>query len=114
MEALVDIAIVGAGPAGSHLAALLASSGRSVLLFDPKGAWEKPCGGGVTSRALNEYSFLLEDSSYPVKRVNRITIVSPAERRVTVKLKDPFAVYSRKVLNALLLDRAVRSGARFV
>ena len=114
MDTSADIAIVGAGPAGSHLAQLLASSGRSVLLLDPKGAWEKPCGGGVTTRALNEYSFLLEDSRYPAKRVNRITIVSPSERRVRVKLKEPFAVYSRKALNGLLLDRAVKSGARFL
>ncbi|HWO02861.1 MAG TPA: NAD(P)-binding protein, partial [Blastocatellia bacterium] len=41
-----EVAIVGAGPAGAHLACRLAAEGREVVLFDPKGAWEKPCGGG--------------------------------------------------------------------
>jgi len=109
-----EIAIVGAGPAGAHLATLLSSAGREVMLFDPKGAWEKPCGGGVTSRALKEFSFLLESSSYPKKLINRITMVSPYGRRVTLKVKEPFVIFSRKILNGMILDRAIEAGANFV
>src|SRR5215467_10785948 len=108
-----DVGIVGAGPAGAHLAARLASCGFDVVLFDPKGAWEKPCGGGVTTRALREFSFLLENPDYPCTLVRRITVVSSLGRSVTVKLTKPFAVYSRQVLNGLLLDRAIAAGARF-
>lgn len=108
-----DIAIVGAGPAGAHLASRLAARGRDVLLFDPKGAWEKPCGGGVTARGLREYSFLLEHSRYPLRLVRRITLISPSESRVSVNVDQPFAVYSRQVLNGLFLDRAVEAGVRF-
>jgi geranylgeranyl reductase family protein len=109
-----EIAIVGAGPAGSHLASLLAASGQEVVLFDPKGAWEKPCGGGVTSRALREFSFLLESQAYPRKLINRITIISPSELSVTVKVTQPFAIYSRHALNSLVLDQARKAGANFV
>jgi geranylgeranyl reductase family protein len=48
-----DVAIVGAGPAGSTAAYHLAKAGARVLLLDraefPR---EKPCGGGVTARAF--------------------------------------------------------------
>ena len=109
-----EIAIVGAGPAGAHLASRLAAEGRDVVLFDPKGAWEKPCGGGVPTRAIREFAFLLESSSYPRKLIRRITMISPLERRVTITLDEPFAVYSRQVLNSLVLDRAIEAGAEFV
>ncbi|HSE97728.1 MAG TPA: NAD(P)/FAD-dependent oxidoreductase [Blastocatellia bacterium] len=112
-EKTCEIAIVGAGPAGAHLASRLAYAGRDCVLFDPKGAWEKPCGGGVPSRALREFSFLLESSSYPRKLIRRITMISPLERHVTVEFPMPFAIYSRRVLNGLILDRAIEAGARF-
>jgi flavin-dependent dehydrogenase len=113
-EREAEIGIVGGGPAGAHLAFLLSSQGREVLLFDPKGAWEKPCGGGVTSRALREFSFLLENSSYPRRLVNRIKLVSPGRSVVRLAVEEPFAVYSRRVLNGLVLDRAIAAGAAFV
>ena len=109
-----EIAIIGAGPAGAHLASRLPSDGRDVTLFDPKGAWEKPCGGGVPTRAIKEFGFLLENSGYPRKLIRRITMISPLERRVTLTLDDPFAIYSREVLNGLVLDRAIEAGANFV
>lgn len=109
-----EFAIIGAGPAGSHLASRLAASGRDCLLFDPKGAWEKPCGGGVPTRAIREFSFLLESSNYPHKLVDRITMVSPSGRKVSLKLDRPFAIYSREILNGLVLDRAVEAGAEFI
>jgi flavin-dependent dehydrogenase len=109
-----EIAIIGAGPAGAHLASRLAAEGRDVVLFDPKGAWEKPCGGGVPTRAIREFAFILDDSTYPRKLVRRITMISPLERRVTLTLDEPFAVFSRQVLNSLVLDRAIQAGAEFV
>lgn len=109
-----EIAIIGAGPAGAHLASRLAAEGRDVVLFDPKGAWEKPCGGGVPTRAIREFSFILESSNYPRKLIRQITMISPLERRVTLTLDRPFAVYSRQVLNSLVLDRAIEAGAEFV
>jgi len=51
------IAIVGGGPAGAFAAELLAAGGKKVLLFDEKLAWEKPCGGGLTHKALSQYPF---------------------------------------------------------
>lgn len=47
-----DVAIVGAGPAGAWAAYCLARRGARVVVFDPSHPREKPCGGGVTGRAL--------------------------------------------------------------
>jgi flavin-dependent dehydrogenase len=41
-------------------------------------------------------------------------MISPSGRKVSLKLDRPFAIYSREVLNGLVLDRAVEAGARFV
>src|SRR5262249_45441521 len=47
-----DIAIVGAGPAGTWAARALALRGARVVLIDGSHPREKPCGGGLTGRAL--------------------------------------------------------------
>lgn len=114
MERAAEIAIIGAGPAGAFLASRLAEAGRNVVLFDPKGAWEKPCGGGVPTRALREFSPLLDRPEYPRKLIRRVTLVSPVMRRITIDFDEPFAIYSRRVLNGLVLDRALEAGARFI
>jgi len=59
---LYDVAIVGAGPAGSTAALKLGTSGRRVLLLEKAKSFprEKPCGGGITARALNRLPHLRE------------------------------------------------------
>jgi geranylgeranyl reductase family protein len=53
-----DVIIVGAGPAGSTAAYRLAREGVHVLLLDKaRFPRDKPCGGGVTVRALRELPF---------------------------------------------------------
>ena len=47
-----DAVVAGAGPAGSVAARDLARSGARVALVDGSHPREKPCGGGVTGRAL--------------------------------------------------------------
>ncbi len=50
-----DAIVVGAGPAGSVTALRLAREGASVLLLDrAKFPRDKPCGGGLTYRAIRE------------------------------------------------------------
>lgn len=106
------IAVIGAGPAGSFAAARLAQGGCRVLLFDEKPAWEKPCGGGITNKALAQYPFL-RDAQVERNWVSECDIVSPSGRRVYFELDQPIAIFSRRVLNGLLLDRAIAAGAAF-
>ena len=56
-----DVAIVGAGPAGSTAAYRLARSRARVLLIDKtRFPRDKPCGGGLTMRAVRQLPFSVE------------------------------------------------------
>jgi|CZKY01.1.fsa_nt_gi flavin-dependent dehydrogenase len=103
------IAIVGGGPAGALAGALLATGGRDVLLFDEKLAWEKPCGGGLTHKALQQYPFLA-DAGSESNSVEHCELISPSGQRVRFHMQYPVAIFSRLALNGLLLERARRAG----
>ena len=104
------IAIVGGGPAGAFAGELLAGGGRKVVLFDEKLAWEKPCGGGLTHKALTQYAFLAE-ARVESKFIRHCELRSPSGLRVQFELRHPLAIFSRFALNGLMLERARRSGA---
>jgi flavin-dependent dehydrogenase len=104
-----DIAIVGGGPAGALCGERLASSGFKVTIFDERLAWEKPCGGGLTHKAIETYPFLL-DSPHPKKIVRSAELISSRGHRARFEMNRPIVIYARKVLNGLLLDRAVAAG----
>ena len=112
------VAILGGGPAGAFAAEQLASAGLAVQLFDEKLAWEKPCGGGLTYKAYNQYPFLI-DNDTPKRFVTRDHaggLRRPA--KCCLKLDQPLVIYSRFDLNRMLLERAEtrrradRKGAR--
>ncbi|OYT71416.1 MAG: hypothetical protein CFK52_07920 [Chloracidobacterium sp. CP2_5A] len=112
-----NVAIVGAGPAGSALAAALAAAGAQVRLYDlQKGAWEKPCGGGLTAKALRQFDFLRNKSErFPRQDIREIELISSGGRSVVFPLGDaPFQIFSRRNLNGLLLERATEAGADFI
>jgi flavin-dependent dehydrogenase len=108
-----DIAIVGGGPAGALCGERLASSGFAVTIFDERLAWEKPCGGGLTHKAIETYPFLL-DSPHPKKIVRTAELISSRGHRARFEMDRPIVIYARKVLNGLLLDRAVAAGCTTV
>ena len=108
-----DIAIVGGGPAGALCGERLASQGFHVTIFDEHLAWEKPCGGGLTHKAIEAYPFLL-DGSHPKKIVRTAELISGGGHRARFEMSHPIVIYARKVLNGLLLDRAVAAGCTAV
>src|SRR5438093_6225567 len=105
------IAVVGGGPAGAFVAAELSRIGRRVLLFDEKLAWEKPCGGGLTDKAITRWP-LLRDA--PVERnwISHCELIAPSGRKVSFQLDRQIAIFSRKVLNGLLLEKAIQAGTQ--
>jgi geranylgeranyl reductase family protein len=105
-----DLLIVGAGPAGSFAAELLARGGARVALFDGRPPGEpKACGGGVTSKALKAYPHLLDAAG---RTVSEVEMFSPAGGRVRLRLRDPFAIYSRTAFDSHLRERARAAGAQ--
>jgi geranylgeranyl reductase family protein len=104
-----DVLIVGAGPAGSFAAERIARGGASVALFDGRPAREaKACGGGVTSKALKAWPFLLEAGG---RTVTEVEMFSPDGDSVHLELDEPFAIYSRVALDSYMRERARRAGA---
>jgi flavin-dependent dehydrogenase len=110
-----EIIIVGGGPAGAVCGERLARAGTEagVTIIDDHLAWEKPCGGGLTQKAIRAYPFLL-DGPYPKKIVREIELRAGSGSSARLTLEEPIVVYSRRVLNGLLLERAERSGCRIL
>lgn len=105
-----SVAIVGGGPAGAYAAEKLARAGLEVTLLDEKLAWEKPCGGGLTYKAYQQYPFLLENRT-PKHTVRKTCLTAPSAGTAQLTLTRPILIYSRQELNGLLLDRAAQAGA---
>jgi flavin-dependent dehydrogenase len=108
-----EIAVVGGGPAGAMCAERLARSGYRVTLYDEHLAWEKPCGGGLTHKAIEAYPFLL-NGPHPKKLIRSVELVSSKGHRALLALDRPIVIYSRAVLNGLLLERAEAAGCSVV
>jgi flavin-dependent dehydrogenase len=104
-----QVAVLGGGPAGAFAAAQLAAAGMSTVLFDEKLAWEKPCGGGLTYKAYQQYPFLLEND-VPKKFVRETNLAAPRAGETALTLDQPLLIYSRIDLNQLMLDRAASAG----
>ena len=108
-----QIAIVGGGPAGAFAAEQVARAGREVTLFDEKLAWEKPCGGGLTDKAIVRWPFL-RDAEVERNWITTCELIAPSGRTASFRLDRPIAIFSRLTLNGLLLDRARKAGAALV
>src|SRR5258708_1153548 len=104
-----DVLVVGAGPAGSFAAALLAKQNVRVALFDGRPEGEpKACGGGVTGKALKAWPHLLKAVG---RTVTELEMYAPSGRCLQLKLDEPFAIYSRRAFDSYLLERARAPGA---
>lgn len=107
-----DLLIIGAGPAGSFAAELLARGGGRVALFDGRPEGEpKPCGGGVTAKALKAWPQLLNAVG---RTITELDLYSPSSKKLHLELDEPFAIYSRVAFDSYLRDRARDAGAHIV
>jgi geranylgeranyl reductase family protein len=107
-----DAIVVGAGPAGGIAAYELARSGRSVLLIDrdtlPR---YKPCGGGVTRKALRLLPFDL--APLAERDISRATIAFRRDR-IDVDACDMGLMVMRPTFDHAIARAAVEAGATLV
>jgi flavin-dependent dehydrogenase len=111
-----SVAIIGAGPAGSTLAALLASRGVAVTLYDreqfPR---DKLCGEFLSYDALpilDRLGVLARIDAHGAPRIDRCRIVG-ARRTYEFALPHEARGVSRMLLDDLLLREAIARGAKF-
>ena len=108
-----DIAVVGAGPAGAWCAARLAAAGARVALIDPSHPREKPCGGGLTARALALVGDPSDANNVPIRSAR----FASADREAGVDMAGDASglrVFSRRVFDEMLVQRAVAEGATWL
>lgn len=108
----MKIAVIGAGPAGARAAGLLASVGHEVLLFDSHGPWEKPCGGGISTRTLRLHGAI--PSQLPIQKIKTMTLYYGDRCSVSLEPSEPMGVVSRKEYFHHMLAEAVSAGADFL
>ncbi|WP_166381109.1 geranylgeranyl reductase family protein [Catellatospora methionotrophica] len=110
-----DVAIVGAGPAGSAAALAAALAGASVLLLDrdvfPR---DKACGDGIAQQGLDVLAGLgvtgLTDGFAPI---GSLRLTGPGGAQAAGELPEPAYVIPRAVFDARLVAAALRAGATF-
>jgi geranylgeranyl reductase family protein len=108
-----DVLVVGAGPAGATASLHLARAGARVLLVDKvRFPRDKPCGGGLTGRALRH---LPCDVEPVVERVvDRMVFRAGYRTSVDRRSREPLiAMTQRRRLDLHLAERAAAAGADF-
>jgi geranylgeranyl reductase family protein len=115
MEAVerFDAIVVGAGPAGSTAAFRLSRAGARVLLLDrERFPRDKPCGGGLTYRAVRQLPVGVE----PVVEdtVHRFELGFRYGSRFERRSSEPLVLMTqRRRLDAHLAEQAAAAGADF-
>lgn len=108
-----DVVVAGAGPAGSATALRLAQEGASVLLADrARFPRDKPCGGGLTGRALRHAPCSVDPVVEHV--VDGLRIRLRYGKSFTRRHREPLVLMTqRRRLDAHLAERASALGADF-
>jgi geranylgeranyl reductase family protein len=108
-----DVLVVGAGPAGSAAATLLARGGLDVVLVDQHAfPRDKVCGDGLipdAHRALQRLG-LLDAVMAQAQPVTHAGLISP--RGIRVDVPGTLAVLPRRILDEIVCRGALRAGAR--
>jgi geranylgeranyl reductase family protein len=120
---IYDAIVVGAGPAGSTVGALLARAGVEVLIVD-RAAFPraKPCGeytSPQTERVLERIGALGAVEKAGGRKLRSMHLVSPGGKRIALDYSSPgqddgprVLATQRSVLDAVLLDHARSCGAQ--
>src|SRR3978361_692021 len=105
-----DVLVVGGGPAGSTTAFQLAEAGARVLLVDkatfPR---DKPCGGGMTMRAVRQCP--VDPTPVVEELIDQVELRFRYGPSVVHRTNEPVVwMTQRRRLDAFLLDAAREVG----
>src|SRR4051812_42406869 len=108
-----DVVVVGAGPGGSTAAYRMARGGARVLLLDrARFPRDKPCGGGLTGRALK--SLPIDVTPVVEDAIDRVELRLRFRASTSHGFDHPLALMTqRRRLDHHLAQEAARAGADF-
>ena len=107
-----DVAVIGAGPAGSMAAKKAAEAGARVVIFEehPRAGWPVQCAGLLGVRAMEEAELAV--GHHAIRPVRGAKVVSPGGVQLTFRAPETKAsVVDRRIFDRALLAEAARSGA---
>jgi flavin-dependent dehydrogenase len=111
-----DVAIVGAGPAGSSAAIELADRGFSAALFERESfPRDKVCGEFLSSRVwpeLERWGLARELRRNRVEEIRRAALYFDGDRPAEFELPEVAFGVSRRLLDSLLARRAEKAGTK--
>jgi len=109
-----DAIVVGGGPAGSTTAYRLAYAGASVLLLDKaRFPRDKPCGGGLTMRAVRNCP--VDPTPVVEEEVDHVELRFRYDDTVVRESYKPFCLMTqRRRLDAFLLEAARERGVEVI
>jgi digeranylgeranylglycerophospholipid reductase len=111
---MINVAIIGAGPAGSYCAYKLAEQDIYPTLFDHSHPREKPCGGLMHANAQDFFPFI---KNIPVEHSERnsMHLISPSGRRTIIRFrKGVLRGFSRLKFDQYLLNMALNRGSELI
>ena len=109
-----DVIVAGAGPAGATAALRLACAGVRVLVVErfplPR---QKPCGGGISTRALTRFPWLSESlQQIPHLPVSSLYLEGPSRNVFRMQANGPAVILIRRIeFDDMLISRARAAGA---
>ncbi|MCF6246633.1 MAG: geranylgeranyl reductase family protein [Desulfobacula sp.] len=110
---MFDVAIIGAGPAGTAAAFDLLTAGASVLIID-KVAFprKKACAGGITPKGIQLFQY---DISSVIRRVCRSVKIRKTNKQSFLIQSDNILCYmtKREDLDAFSLNEVIKKGGQF-
>jgi len=106
-----DVAVIGAGPAGSMAAKKAAEGDANVIILEehPRAGWPVQCAGLLGVRAIEESELPL--ATFAIRPVRGAFVVSPGGFQITFKSDEVKAwVVDRRLFDRSLLAKAAKSG----
>ena len=102
---IYDVVVVGAGPAGSTVAKILAERGFKVLVLEKYTLdKEKPCAGAVTNRVVEH--FRIPEKAFSQKCTG-IFLCSPKNRTAVIGKHGKIRLTMRSIFDKVLCQMAM-------
>ena len=109
---MYDVAVVGAGPAGSTAAKYLSQMGIRTCLIDkdtfPR---DKPCGGGFAQSILDNFPYLRRRQQEFLQGVAKVGVLHSPNRRIALRGRIDMALALRYDFDNVLYESALETGS---